>query len=104
MAPSAHGRPSPVRWLAQRGGGDCARGHVASQSGSYEAGAVEAKWKSFSSGTRDNAITIRSLKRWARLDEVDQAVEQMNERYAFVLMGGSSVLVTPPNGTPDFID
>jgi hypothetical protein len=76
----------------------------ASQSGSYEEGAVAAKWKSFSSGTRNNEITIRSLKRWARLDEIDQAVDELNARYALVLMGGSSVLVTPPNGTPDFID
>jgi hypothetical protein len=76
----------------------------ASQSGSYEDGAVEEKWRSFRSGTRNNEITIRSLKRWARVDEIEQAVDELNERYAVLLMGGSSVLVTPPNGTPDFID
>lgn len=70
----------------------------------YENGVVEKKWDSFRNDGMRPEVTIRSLRFWATSSAVDVAVAELNERYAHVLKGGNAILVTTPNGEPDFLE
>jgi len=77
------------------------------QSGKYQEGEVEEKWRSFSVDGRRPEITIRSLRRWAQEDSeaaLDDAIKELNTQYAHVMKGGDAILHTPQRGEPTFHD
>lgn len=74
----------------------------------YQAGDVEAKWRSFKARNDGAEITVRSLRLWAETDSpkesAEQGVARLNTHYAYVFKGGGAILETPANGEPDFHD
>lgn len=74
------------------------------RSSKYQPGDVRRKWSSFGKTATPSQITIRTLRHLAQESDVVARVLELNRHFAHVLVGGGSILHTPPNGDPDFME